>query len=183
MVTFQKESSMDSKGYSEKVHKFANNDFQGIAHRFSHGADFLGAIMGKVAEVLKDAETYKKIVFLGKGAKPLSEGDRLKLPQVSNENQKYLQGLHGLFGLLGEAGEVATALVERVEGGSSSALVDEVGDVLWYLNELLLSCDSSFEEAMAKNYAKLNTRYKEKQEFNASLAERKDREAEAAAQG
>lgn len=73
--------------------------------------------------------------------------------------------IHGIIGAAGETGELVDALTSSLlkqEPIDTVNIVEEVGDVLWYLALILRSVDSSFEEAMEKNIAKLHKRYPEK---------------------
>jgi NTP pyrophosphatase (non-canonical NTP hydrolase) len=66
------------------------------------------------------------------------------------------------LGLVGEAGEVAN-LVKKTEFHGHPlgrpALVDELGDVLWYLAMLADEHGISFDELASHNISKLRTRY------------------------
>lgn len=67
---------------------------------------------------------------------------------------------YALIGLANEAGE-ATGKLKKVWRGDvtleeqKEAIVDECGDVLWYLTRALLECGSSLQEAIEQNAAKV----------------------------
>ncbi len=84
--------------------------------------------------------------------------------------------IHGLIGAATEAGELLELLTGQSEKFNP---LEEVGDILWYLNLALTSIGATFEEAMAANIAKLATRYPEK--FTTERALNRDLEAEAKA--
>lgn len=68
------------------------------------------------------------------------------------------------YGLNGEAGECIDILKKHEFQGHSLAqdrLVDEAGDVLWYLAELADGLDMTLEEIAAHNLMKLKERYPE----------------------
>ncbi len=66
------------------------------------------------------------------------------------------------LGLTGEAGEVADILKKHLRDGNSldrMHLIEECGDVLFYVARILDTIGSTLEEAMLKNQAKLEVRY------------------------
>jgi NTP pyrophosphatase (non-canonical NTP hydrolase) len=70
--------------------------------------------------------------------------------------------VHYTLGLGGEAGELLDAVKKSIRDGKAIDrvnLVEEAGDCLWYLTNLLSALDSSLEEAMQMNITKLNKRY------------------------
>lgn len=71
---------------------------------------------------------------------------------------------HAIKGLVTEAGELEDVLKKQFIYGKAIDrvnLVEEAGDILWYLALLLRTLESSFEEAMEKNVAKLKKRFPE----------------------
>lgn len=80
--------------------------------------------------------------------------------------------VHYLLGVGTEAGELQDALKKLVIYGKPIDrvnVIEEVGDVLWYLSRTLSLLDSSFEEAMTRNNAKLKARYGDKFTEHAAL--------------
>jgi NTP pyrophosphatase (non-canonical NTP hydrolase) len=80
--------------------------------------------------------------------------------------------IHYLLGVGTEAGELQDALKKLVIYGKPIDrvnLIEEIGDVLWYLSRTLSLLDSSFEEAMSRNNAKLKARYGDKFTEHAAL--------------
>lgn len=70
--------------------------------------------------------------------------------------------LHYSLGLCTEAAEIADAFKKHIAYGKQLDrvnIVEECGDLLWYLSCLLASVESNLSEAMEKNMAKLNKRY------------------------
>ncbi len=68
------------------------------------------------------------------------------------------------LGLAGEAGEFADRVKKIVAQGHAldrDALVDEAGDILWYLAKAARALDISLEEVARRNGAKLAARYPE----------------------
>lgn len=70
--------------------------------------------------------------------------------------------LHGAIGISGEAGELMDAVKKHVLYGKEldrANVLEESGDILWYMSIVLESVGSSFEEVMQLNQDKLDKRY------------------------
>lgn len=95
--------------------------------------------------------------------------------------------MHYLVGLCTETGELQDQFKKHVMYGKELDrvnIIEESGDLIWYLSRLLELVGSSFEEIMEKNNAKLKARYGDKFTEFAALnrnleAERKILEEEA----
>lgn len=73
--------------------------------------------------------------------------------------------LHASMGLATESGEVVDAIKKHLFYGKPidrTNLIEEAGDVLWYLALLLDTVGVSFEQVMDVNIAKLQKRFPEK---------------------
>lgn len=75
--------------------------------------------------------------------------------------------LYPVLGLCGEAGEVAEKFKKILRDNNSiisvakkKELAQELGDVLWYLNELALLLDTTLEDVATQNFLKLDSRNK-----------------------
>ncbi len=80
---------------------------------------------------------------------------------VSEEGRKDLI-LNGVMGLAGEAGEcVDLVKKERFQGHTldKEKLMEEIGDVLWYIAETASGLGVSLEEVASYNLDKLHKRY------------------------
>jgi len=91
------------------------------------------------------------------------------------------QLLHYVLGIGTEAGEIQDAAKRAVIYGQELDqvnLVEEVGDILWYVSRLLKLVGSSFDEAMEKNNEKLKARYGDKFTEHAALNRDLDKERE-----
>lgn len=76
-----------------------------------------------------------------------------------------LQLLHGAMGVSTESGELMDAVKRFLIYGKPTDvtnILEEVGDMFWYLSLIARCCGFTFEEAKAKNIAKLRARYPEK---------------------
>ena len=71
--------------------------------------------------------------------------------------------IEGAFGLAGEAGEVVDRIKKYLYQGHTenikADLVEELGDVLWYLTDLCTLFDIELSQVAAFNIAKLLDRY------------------------
>lgn len=73
--------------------------------------------------------------------------------------------LHGSFGIGSESGEVLDAIKRFVFYGKPVDrinLIEEAGDLLWYINLILDAVGSDLNEAKERNIAKLKARYGDK---------------------
>ncbi len=89
---------------------------------------------------------------------------------------------HAIYGTVTEAGELMSDLKKAKIYGKEidpARLVDEMGDVMWYLALLADELNVSFEEVWEKNIAKLRVRFPEKFESQRALERDKDAERKA----
>ena len=72
--------------------------------------------------------------------------------------------VHGILGVDTESAELLEHLSNALQGSDldKAKVIDECGDVLWYLNLTLVSLGSSIDEAMVLNIKKLTERFPEK---------------------
>jgi NTP pyrophosphatase (non-canonical NTP hydrolase) len=76
--------------------------------------------------------------------------------------ERTLMILHALMGVVTEAGEMMDALKKHLIYGKSLDrvnLIEEGGDTHWYESLLYRALESSFDDAMERNIAKLQQRY------------------------
>ena len=70
--------------------------------------------------------------------------------------------IEGALGLNGEAGEVAEVVKKAIFGGhpmDKEKLINELGDVLWYIAEMAHGLGTTMEVIMTGNIVKLERRY------------------------
>lgn len=82
--------------------------------------------------------------------------------QRLNQNKYLTRILHAATGMSGESGEVLDSVKKAVYYGkplNKDHLLEETGDILWYMAIMLHQLGSSFEEVMQKNVDKLKKRY------------------------
>lgn len=73
-----------------------------------------------------------------------------------------IQLLHAAFGLCTEVGEFQDQLKRHLFYGKEldlTNLVEEIGDILWYVAEALEALDTPLQVAMTKNIEKLRVRF------------------------
>jgi NTP pyrophosphatase (non-canonical NTP hydrolase) len=81
--------------------------------------------------------------------------------KVYPDNAKYT---YAALGLTSEAGEVAGKLKKFIRGDYDSIddirekIIDELGDVLWYIAALSIELDTTLDKVKTRNAEKLNAR-------------------------
>lgn len=99
--------------------------------------------------------------------------------RISGDNQAGSRVLHAMIGLCTETGELQDAVKKHIIYGKPIDrvnVIEEFSDCLWYIAVGLDACGSSFEEAFAKNIAKLKARFPDK--FTEDQALNRDLDAE-----
>jgi NTP pyrophosphatase (non-canonical NTP hydrolase) len=91
--------------------------------------------------------------------------ESVDMPKIAERLQdpRMIRLLHGMMGLTTETGEFADQLKKHIFYGKEMDeinLMEEIGDLLWYVGILLDELGFSFEEVMERNIAKLQARYK-----------------------
>lgn len=77
-------------------------------------------------------------------------------------NCPQLEYAHCGLGVTGEAGELADAIKKHAIYGKPidrTNVVEELGDLLFYMQATMNKLDITFDEVLAHNYNKLKTRY------------------------
>ena len=72
--------------------------------------------------------------------------------------------INGVMGLCGESGEAIDIVKKHLAHGHEldrESLINELGDVAWYLAETATALDVSLEEVLTRNIEKLKKRYPE----------------------
>lgn len=73
-----------------------------------------------------------------------------------------LEYAHCGLGVTGEAGELADAIKKHAIYGKPidrTNVVEEIGDLLWYMQATMNKLEITFDEVLVYNYNKLKTRY------------------------
>lgn len=132
----------------------------------------------KAAELVDQA---KKALFYGKPTRTLRHMDALGVEVEYSDAETDL--LHAALGIITEAAEIGDVVKESLVTAvpiiqDRAKLIDETGDLLWYVALLLRKLGVSFEDVMAANIAKLQVRFPEK--FTEERAVNRDDAAERA---
>lgn len=99
--------------------------------------------------------------------------------QTPEHNMIVARAIHACLGLMSETGEIADALKKHIIYGRELDLInlmEESGDVSWYVALLLHAAKSTMETAMERNITKLKLRFGDK--FTTAAATVRDLEAE-----
>lgn len=70
--------------------------------------------------------------------------------------------INGVMGLCGESGEVIDLVKKHLHQGhelNKEKIIDELGDVCWYIAEIAYVLGVPFEEVLIKNIEKLKKRF------------------------
>lgn len=134
------------------------------------------------------ADALKRSLFYSDDLHKRVEKQRLRINEAADkviENHEKVglnftnELLHSALGIASEAGEMfeeyVSASLENREVNKVN-LVEEAGDVMWYLAMMLRELDVSFEEVAEKNIAKLAKRFPDK--FTKEKALNRNLEAE-----
>jgi hypothetical protein len=134
--------------YIELAHRTSSND------RTNHLAKIerthFDRVMNGFHAASKAAEYMKKQVFYGRNvpSQPPFTPASLNCPYTEAD-------LHANLGVMGEAHEF-------VESDTREKVLDEGGDLLWYIAKKFRTYGITFEEAMENNIVKLKARYPER---------------------
>ena len=119
----------------------------------------------------KTIDTKKYIEFVRETTSPASSDFAALLARMTElevENDADIPRLMtAAFGVTAEAGELAEIIKKIFLQGKPYNeeniihMKKEAGDILWYMSQLCIALDTTFEELMEINYQKLSARYPE----------------------
>ena len=92
----------------------------------------------------------------------INEYQNLAMTTLNKELSKKDVLINGVMGLCGESGEVIDIVKKHICHGHEldrEHLIEELGDVAWYLAEVAYALDLPLEEALRGNIEKLKKRY------------------------
>jgi hypothetical protein len=145
---------------------------------------FVGAINNAI-KAANELDKFKKTLFYGRdnnlsGAEGQANVSDLPSHMAMPIGADATNVIHAIIGKFTEAGELLEALKACYNGDTFDRInaIEEVGDDFWYDAILLTEMDSDFENAQARNIAKLRARYPDK--FEAVNANERDLAAERA---
>ena len=94
----------------------------------------------------------------------INEYQSLAMTTLNRDLNKDQILLNGVMGLCGESGEVIDLLKKHLSQGhplNKEKMIEELGDVAWYLAEVAYALDVDLETILSKNIQKLKERYPE----------------------
>ena len=116
-------------------------------------------------------DTNKYIEFVRQTTSPASSDLAALLARITeleaNDDADVPRLLTAALGMSAECGELVEIIKKILLQGKSYTednvihMKKEAGDVLWYLSQLCIALDTTFEELMEINYQKLSARYPE----------------------
>jgi len=119
----------------------------------------------------KTIDTKKYIEFVRETTSPASSDFAALLARMTElevENDADIPRLiTAAFGMSAEAGEFTEVVKKIILQGKPYNeeniihMKKEAGDILWYMSQLCIALDTTFEELMEINYQKLSARYPE----------------------
>jgi NTP pyrophosphatase (non-canonical NTP hydrolase) len=94
-----------------------------------------------------------------------SEAQRARISTHINSNRALSHIIVGALKLNSESGELADAIVKHIcydQPLDTDNIVEECGDLLWYIALILEYCNTDMSVCMEENIKKLKIRYPEK---------------------
>lgn len=92
----------------------------------------------------------------------INEYQKLAMTTLNKELDKKDVLINGVMGLCGEAGEAIDIVKKHLAQGHDldrEHLIDELGDVAWYIAETAYALDVDLSEVLERNINKLKKRY------------------------
>jgi NTP pyrophosphatase (non-canonical NTP hydrolase) len=125
------------------------------------------AALNLIKTLAKTVDIAKKGLFYGKFPKSPVQQEMWSAGETPEtlKNEQLLGMIHGVLGLVTETAEIAEALLLRIEQGQELDkvnIVEEIGDLEWYMAMLYRTIGGSPEQAKTANIAKLKARYGDK---------------------
>ena len=121
--------------------------------------DFIERVFKQRHNYTQALDNIKKAIFYNRVPKAeyqIPANAFGKEHKYETEQERY--AFHAIVGLDTEVGELIELLADK-EKLTREKLLDECGDVMWYLALLLDKYNIQFEEVMDKNVQKLEARY------------------------
>lgn len=147
-------------------------------HRVPAGE--VSTLLDAFIDVGENLDDVKKGIFYDREVS-LNKMYREDAPEMEWSDQLDADLVHGILGIATEGVELVQALQKTLNGGEAIDTVnvlEECGDVLWYVALILRKSGKSFDEAMRTVIAKLRKRFPDK--FTAYDAKNRDLTAERA---
>lgn len=145
---------------------------------------FLGIVLGNRKKSADLVDACKRALFYNKTDR-LGEYTEAAVNHLGLEFTEEPELIHAVLGLEGEVGEIQeAALAQGLSVEERRArIVDESGDLLWFLALLFKQYGITFDEAFDRNIAKLAARYPDKFTIEAAVTRNLEAEAEVFSKG
>ena len=94
----------------------------------------------------------------------INEYQKLAMTTLNKELDRERVLINGAMGLCGESGEVIDLVKKWFAHGhelNRERILEELGDVAWYLAEVAYALDTPLEDVLSHNIEKLKKRYPE----------------------
>ena len=94
----------------------------------------------------------------------INEYQKLAMTTLNKELDRESVLINGAMGLCGESGEVIDLVKKWFAHGhelNRERILEELGDVAWYLAEVAYALDTPLEDVLSHNIEKLKKRYPE----------------------
>lgn len=147
---------MEADQYQREAVAFENLDTDGIRERATLVVDVAFTTLERVVHDAEDVDAVKRHVFYGADSPALWARQFPTPAPIRDSMLASTRRLHAVMGVATEAGELVEAVLR---GGDEINLAEEIGDVLWYCAVLADDLGLTLGDVMAKNIAKLTTRY------------------------
>lgn len=148
-----------------------------VLHADKVNLDYLLSAVGDFNDHGAYLDTIKKCLFYGRD--PLKHTLDISYNIPARLDGLTTDMLHGILGIATEASELTEALEHSLLTGDeldTGKVVDECGDLLWYMAMVLRVVGKDFDEVMERNINKLKLRFPDK--FTTELANSKDHSVE-----
>ena len=120
-----------------------------------HVVVFLLALLNKGGKLTMDSQEYTN----------------LAQRTIVNDLSLWDQAINAILGMCGESGEIADYVKKHRYHGHACDIEHiklELGDLLWYVNQMCYACGITLDDVMTANIAKLEKRYPETFNYGAS---------------
>lgn len=139
-----------------------------VVNKLKSGQIYTGMVPSGVTRELlmqsvissKLVDDAKKALFYGKPSADLGDLIEALDPEDDEYEGVNMDFLHSVMGIVTEAGEIAE--LATYDTVPRDKLLDEMGDLLWYLTLMATVYGVTLEDLMARNAAKLKARYGDK---------------------
>ena len=161
----KKASNMDIQEYEAAANSTCSNQFHGdkvpMRVLYARFNDF--AIKAEALDEVKKSLFYGKpnsFVFINKSG-PTHLQVQWDDPDCMGVEPDAYKILHGVLGIATEAGELVEGILKGGGNIDKTNMLEEVGDLLWYVAILVDALGMGIEEAMMVNINKLRKRFPE----------------------